>query len=286
MRLPSLQSLQAMTIVARTGSLAAASTQIGMSVSTLSRNIKALEDRLGVRLFDRHARGVILTKAGEEYYAAVSDALALLENAADILNVVDTGSVTISTIPAFATRWLIPRLNSFRKIHPDIDVRVRTSIHFENLDETNTDLAVRLAPSDTAIGQPFLPVHLMPVFSEAHFRAIHVPADVMRHTLLSPDHRPEFWHEWLREYDISPSDVKITEVDSLLLYALAERGEGIAIGIEPLVSEVIVRGTLSGLADHRIRSRRSFHLVTRSLRPTRQAKLFSDWLLREAKRSV
>ena len=124
----------------------------------------------------------------------------------------------------------------------------------------------------------------MPVFSKAHFANIHDPASLMGHTLLSPDHRPEFWHEWLVAHRISPADVKIIEVDNLLLYALAERGEGIAIGIEPLVSELLSKNALSGLTDSRIASRRSFHLVTQSRRLTRQAKLFSDWLLQEAVR--
>lgn len=168
-----------------------------MSVPALSRRLARLEKELGIRLFERVPRGVVLTNAGDTYLVHAVAILDRLQAAATDLQR-DAAVVRVTTIPAFAIRWLLPRLSAFSVRHPGIEVDVRTSIAFERLDEGQYDVAIRLALDREMTAEPLLPIHLMPVWSAAHPRAINHPDDVLAHPLLGPDHRPEFWQEWLK----------------------------------------------------------------------------------------
>lgn len=278
MRLPSTRSLEAVASVARLGSLAAAGAEIGMSVPALSRRLALLEADLGVRLFERRPRGVALTVDGAAFLSEVSPALELLRRATANAGRTGRAVVRLTTIPALATRWLVPRLKDFEVAHPDIEVDVRTSIAFEDLETQRIDFAIRLATDGSLEGAPFLPIHLLPVWSHGHAKAFDSPLGVMEHTLLSPDHRPEFWVEWFRAYCPAGPIPRTREVDSLLLYELAMNGAGVAIGIEPLVSDLLRQNRLVGWRERRVRSERSFFLVAGKAPPSRAAKLFGEWL--------
>lgn len=286
MRLPSTTSLEAVEAVARLGSFAAAGVELGLSVPALSRRVASLETRLGVRLFDRHARGVALTSAGAAYADRVASALLLLRNAGDSLGRPRRDVARVTTIPGFATRWLLPRLPAFSEANPGVEIDIRTSLAFENLETRDIDIAIRLAPESSGIGDLLLPVHVLPVWSAERFGALDDPASVLRCALLGPDHRPEFWSEWLEAHGMANSTPRIREVDALLLYELAITGAGVAIGIEPLVDGLVARGALVSMGCHRIRSSRSFFVLTRQGRLSHAARLLRAWLLREASSSA
>ena len=252
-----------------------------MSVPALSRRLAALEKALGVRLFERLARGVVLTNAGERYLVHAVAVLERLEAAAIEVRQ-DAATVRVTTIPSLATRWLLPRLPDFTARHPGINVDVRTSIAYERLDASEYDLAIRLAPDAEMTMAPLLPIYLMPVWSAHHSLAIDDPSDVLRHVLLGPDHRPEFWQEWLAGVGADGSAARIRGIDSLLLYEHAVSGTGVAIGIEPLVSGLLNEGRLTGLVTHRLRSERSFFLLEPPGSATRAGRLLGEWLWSQA----
>ena len=282
MHFPSTRILQAFVTVARLGSLAAASERVAMSVPALSRRLAALEKDLGVRLLERVPRGVVLTGAGHSYLTHAAAVLDRLQAAAAELRQ-DAMVVRVTTIPAFATRWLLPRLPAFSALHPGIDVDVRTSIAFERLDTGEYDLAIRLALDREMASAPLLPIHLLPVWSAAHPRAIKSPDDVVQHPLLGPDHRPEFWQEWLRAAGLDEQAARPRDIDALLLYERTLSGAGVAIGVEPLISALLDEGRLEALTDHRLRSTRSFFLVEPAETRTPAVRLFRDWLQSEAR---
>lgn len=284
MHLPATRTLEALVATARLGSLAAAGAGIGMSVPALSRRLSALEKELGVRLLERMPRGVVPTAAGKTYLAHAAAVLNRLQAAAAELQR-DAALVRVTTIPAFATRWLLPRLPAFADQNPGIDVDVRTSIDFERLDGGEFDYAVRLARDDEMATAPFLPIYLMPVWSAVRPFAIEHPADVLRYPLLGPDHRPEFWREWLENAGMEEAVDKLRGMDALLLYESALGGAGVAIGIEPLVSDLLKEGRLRGLETHRLRSTRSFFLLTSAAPPTQAVRLFGQWLRSQAQPS-
>lgn len=278
MRLPSLRSLEAALAVARLGSLAAAGDEMAMSVPALSRRIAQLESDLEVRLFDRVPRGVVVTPAGEAFLARVAPALAELRHASRDARGEHDHVVRLSTIPTFATRWLLPRLSRFERENTDIEVDVQTSAVLEDLDARNLDAVIRLSKAATAPTGPALAIHLYPVWSPDHISDITDTADLLRHRLLGPNHRPEFWAEWLNAHQLDKEEVRIRPVDSALLYERAMRGDGVAIGIEPLVTPLIEQGRLVGLTDHRLRSGRAFHLIERSGQLSRSAQRVLSWL--------
>ena len=185
----------------------------------------------------------------------------------------------MTTIPAFATRWLLPRLPDFESSHPGIEVDVSTSLAFDDLDALDMDFAIRLAPDHGMPCPVFLPIHLFPVWNPCRMPELGEPGSIAGQVLLTPDHRPEFWREWLSAHDLDAATQRIRGVDALLLYELALTGTGIAIGIEPLTTALLESGRLRGLQQTRIRSERSFYLLTRSGRLSRAARLFRDWML-------
>ena len=284
MSLPSTRTLEAFVVAARLGSLAAAGTRLGLSVPALSRRLSALEEGLGVRLLDRLPGGVAPTPAGKAYLVHAVAVLDRLRAAAAEIRPGAT-TVRVTTIAALATRWLLPRLPDFADRHPEIEVDVRTSIEFERLEAGNFDFALRLALDTEMADAPLLPIHLMPVWSAARPLAIERPADVLRYPLLGPDHRPEFWDEWLDGAGLSPAQERRRDVDALLLYESALSAAGVAIGIEPLVSDLLRQGRLHGLRTYRARSARSFFLLTSAKPQTRASRSFSQWLREQARQA-
>lgn len=281
MRLPSTRSLEALAAVARLGSLAAAGAELGISVPALSRRIAHLEEALGIRLFARLPRGVALTAVGADYHARVIPILDSLRSAGIAARGLDADVVRLTTIPAFATRWLLPRLQKFTSAHPEVYIDVRTSLAFEDLDTGNFDFAVRLSAGETA-GMVFMPIDVVPVWSTEQLGPIEGPDTLAGRTLLGPDHRPEFWREWLQANDIDAAGLTIRDVDALLLYELAMAGAGVAIGLSPLIAPLLKQGRLQALTGHRVRSTRSFVLISRRDRLHGAAALFRDWLIAQS----
>jgi LysR family glycine cleavage system transcriptional activator len=281
MHLPETRTLQAFVATAQLGSLAAAGPYIGMSVPALSRRLAALERDLGVHLFRRVPQGMILTDAGRGYLVHAAASLDRLRAAAAELHR-DRAVVRVTTIPAFATRWLLPRLPAFTERHPDIAVDLQTSLEFEQLEAGGFDLAVRLALDAEMPQECLLPIHLMPVWSAGQPWNIERPDDVLHHPLLGPAHRPEFWPEWMLGVGLDDRAAVPRTVDPLLLYESTLIGQGVAIGIAPLVSDLLQRGRLHGLSAYRVRSRRSFFLIGRAAHRTRAARLFTEWMQAQA----
>jgi LysR family glycine cleavage system transcriptional activator len=288
MWLPSLRALEAFLAVARAGSLAAGAAQLNLSTPALSRRIQQLEKDLGATLFERGPRGVALTETGAFLLAETAAPLEQVRRAATAVRARGREAVRLTTIPAFATRWLLPRLPRFAALHPDIEVDLQTGTAFADLQAEDFDLAIRLAKPGAAgvSGEPLLQIHLLPVWAPGARLAIREPADLADHALLGPDHRPEFWREWLAAHGLPSLGSQVRPIDSLLLYELTMSGAGVAIGIEPLVTHLLVDGRLIGLSGHRLASARAFYLLARRGAETRRpVRLFRAWLQAEAARS-
>src|SRR4051812_48346446 len=121
--LPSLDLLKGFEAAARNLSFTKAAGELFVTQSAISRQIKALEDQLGLQLFRRRHRELRLTEAGQTLYKAAAEALRVLRDAAVRLGAGRGGMITVTTTIAFASLWLVPRLAEFRRLHADIDVR-------------------------------------------------------------------------------------------------------------------------------------------------------------------
>ena len=207
--LPPLTALRAFEAAARHGNFVKAAAELGVTAGAISQHIKGLEERLGLVLFRRLARGVRLTEAGRAYLPGIADGFDRLARAT--LQVHESGlagRLTITVLPSFAAGWLVRRLPAFRARHPDIDLVIRSERQTVDLHRDEADLAIRYGLGDFANLEA---THLMreeifPVCAPALLNAdppLRAPADLARHELLHDagalGNEPWIrWQPWLR----------------------------------------------------------------------------------------
>ncbi len=118
-----------------------------MTQAAISHQIKTLEDHLGVTLFRRLNRALMLTEAGQSLFPAARDALDVLAEAVARLRAGEAGgTLTVSTLPSFAVKWLVPRMSGFQDRHPDIDLRISAKEYVVDFARDGIDVAIRFGP--------------------------------------------------------------------------------------------------------------------------------------------
>ncbi|MEJ0002562.1 MAG: transcriptional regulator GcvA [Pararobbsia sp.] len=290
-KLPNLGALRVFEAAARHQSFARAAAELFVTHSAVSHQIRALEAELGVNLFMRVGRRVVLTDLGRDYAQQVSAAFANLAAATQALSR-DTRErrLVLTTIPSFAARWLTPRIGRFILAHPEVDVVLRSSTDVVDLVHSEVDVAIRFGTgpypglhAESLIGETFFVV-CSPGFNGGIRPA--TPADLPSFTLLRSD--AERWRLWfdaagLRDMP-EPTRGAIYEDSSLLLQAAVD-GQGIAMVRASLAAELLALGQLVRLFDPiAAPSPWSYFLVTskaNAQRPTVQA--FRDWIVAEAR---
>jgi len=177
-RIHSPSALFAFETAARLLSFTKAAQELNVSQPAISLAIKKLESALGVKLFERRHRAISLTGVGERFYTDVSFGLMhILRSTEGIAIQRDGHHVTLSCSTAFAHYWMVPRLARFRKLHPDIDIRVQTTDRDIDLDRENVSLAVRRGTGDFEGYDAFLLARerIYSVCSPAYFRKLTTP---------------------------------------------------------------------------------------------------------------
>src|SRR6267154_475949 len=143
-RLPALNALKAFEAAARHESFTRAAEELCVTQGAVSHQVKALEQELGVKLFNRERQRLLITQAGRDYLAVIRDAFDRIALGTERLVQRQTsGALTISTSPDFAAKWLVYRLGRFAEAHPDIDLRVSATMHHVDFAREEVDLAVR-----------------------------------------------------------------------------------------------------------------------------------------------
>jgi LysR family glycine cleavage system transcriptional activator len=297
-RLPSLDPLKGFEAAARHLSFTRAATELFLTQSAISRQIQALEEQLGVKLFRREVRRLSLTPEGEVLQRAVADVLARLADVCAGLRATQRRPrVNVSAAVGIASLWLVPRLSAFQEIEPDVDVRLSADNRMVDLEREDIDLALRYIHPDAAPPGACLLFEevVFPVAAPklaARLPAVLRPADIANLTLLAFDNghkAPWFsWEPWLAGLGLAQSRPKavleFNQYDQLI--RAAEDGRGIALGRGPLVGQLIAEGKLSPLGKSRQRvASRAYFLVRapRAVRP--EVDHFAAWLLKEAKKT-
>ncbi len=295
-RLPSLDFLRGFEAAGRRLSFTLAAQELFITQSALSRQVKALEDALGVALFERRHRALALTSAGASFHQTVSDKLRDLAAAADAVRTTERErGLTVSTTVSFAALWLIPRLPAFRAAHPATDVYVSADDRLADLARGDVDVAVRYL-SDA--GAPRLAVklfgeRLLPVVSPrlvTRDPPLRRPEDLARHVLLHLDDPSGTmpwlnWPAWLAangQPGLKPAgSVKFSLYDQVIQATVA--GQGVALGRIPLIAEFLHDGRLVAPFPKRYDSPRGYFAITASHAATRpEAAAFVAWLRSEA----
>ncbi len=254
-RLPPLNAVRAFEAAARHGNFAAAAVDLHVTHWAIGKQIKLLEDWLGVPLFERHARGVALTGEGAELLGDASEALSRLAAAAAKLRRPETaprisGLVRINVPTSFALRWLIPRLAEFQRLFPNIEVRISVTSRRLRYVGSAADLGVRLnwQPTRGYRSHILMKDWQLPACSPdlLRNRPVTVVEDLRRHTLLHSATVRSAWPQWLAaagQADLSPQRHLEFEHVHLQLQAAVD-GLGMAIASKPLIEKDLAAGRL------------------------------------------
>jgi LysR family transcriptional regulator, glycine cleavage system transcriptional activator len=280
-----LPALAAFDSAARHQNFAHAAEELHLTASAVSHHVRKLESRLGVSLFQRHARGVTLTAEGRQLADAASSALSDLDGVLRGLHDArdDRDRVRISTLHSLIYAWLLPRLPAFSAAHPQIRLVFDSGIGLTRFDEGGPDIGIRHGPGHW----PGLSAHhvmddaLFPMANADISKHIETPADIARLPLVA-DLARQGWHDWFRAADVHGAqlDVRHTFSDSTAALEAAAHGLGAALAREKIAKPWLDSGSLQRLPGPMLPTRWSYYIVYpshRRLRPAAQR--FVDWLL-------
>lgn len=251
-KLPPLASLRAFEAAARHASFKHAADELAVTPTAISHQIRQLEERLGLRLFERQTRQVVATAAARELYPVLRDGFDAFARALDALAERRARrSLTLSVTSAFAARWLVPRIASFRKAHPDLDLRVHASDEPVSLHGRDIDAAIRYGrgPYPGLSVLPLAADRFAPVCS--HALGLRRRADLHRWPLLHFEWRHRrrgnpTWRRWLEQAGVRGVDAESGVVFSDESHAIqaAVAGQGVALLSLLLVAPDLESGAL------------------------------------------
>ncbi|MGJ5080722.1 transcriptional regulator GcvA [Bradyrhizobium sp. HKCCYLS3013] len=288
-RLPSLNGLRAFEAAARHLSFTRAASELNVTQTAISHQIKRLEDELGIRLFVRQNRSLALTPQARDYLPLVRAAFDDLRLATERLVRKDNAKVlTVSTIASLAAKWLLPRLTAFQEAHPGIDVRITTSTGLVDFRKDDVDAAIRYGrghwPGVRA--EWLMADELFPVCSPALLQGekpLRCPADLAHHTLLQASGGyDDDWRLWLTAAGLPVEMSRQGRLSfdlSLMTVQAAIDGLGVAIGRTAYVQDDIAKGRLVVPFKMTLPSDAGFYLVTPEGRTDPpKLKAFRQWL--------
>lgn len=261
LNLPPLDALRGFVAAARRMSITAAARDLYLTQSAVSRQIQALEERLGTPLLVRGNRQIALTEAGAQLFALASPWLDQLAHlTASIRRDVPAAPVTISASIGVASLWILPRLGGFQAAHPDIDLRVETSNRVLDLKQEGIDLAIRYSPADNlpAGATHLFAEEIVPVASPGvAATAFASDAALAGHVLLElhdKSHPFLHWGPWLKARGIGQrprGTLYFNQYDQLIQAAI--EGNGVALGRIALLLPALRDGRLVARMDRRSR---------------------------------
>jgi LysR family glycine cleavage system transcriptional activator len=286
-QLPPLNALRAFEATARHLSVKNAADELCVTPGAVSQLVKTLELHLGVQLFRRVNRGVFLTDVGQAYLPPVRHAFRQISDATQKVAVpAETGLLTVSTTPFFASAWLVPRLKSFQDAHPDIDLQLLTSHALADFARDGVDVAIRhgMGHYPGLASQRVLTVEMVAVASPALVAQLGMPgqpADLLRWPRVN-DAQRKGWRAWFEAQgvqDAGPVRGPSFDDAGLLLKAVLA-GQGAALLPAAMMAPEIAEGRLVALCGASWIEDFAYHLVcpqSSSQRPKVAA--FRDWLL-------
>lgn len=267
--LPPLLWLQAFESAARTLSFTAAGNELGVTQAAISQRIRLLEDRLGQKLFVRHARSLSLTPAGQAWLPSIHDAFSRIsEGTSEVFGITSERPVTLRATPVIQQSWLAPRLVALHRQKPTILLRLVSAIWPDDFGPEGADIEIRYGRGEWS-GLEMLPLgdeHLLPVCAPALARSLNVPADLAGHTLLHAVGFGVGWPGWLQAAGIAHLESEcrsLTCDNQVMTLALASQGGGVALTHHRLLEQ---REDLVAPFDMSIPSDERFWLVRPSKR--------------------
>ena len=269
-RLPPLNALRAFDASARQLSFTRAAEELFVTQAAISHQIKALEEHLGLKLFMRKNRSLLLTEEGQSYYLDIKDIFNLLNDATEKLLARGTkGSITVSLQPSFAIQWLVPRLQAFNIRHPDIDVRIKAVDQRDNSLTEDVDVAIYHGRGQwlNLHADKLHTEYLIPVCSPLLLngkKPLNTVNDLTQHSLLHDASRRD-WKRWFKQVGVKGVNVNHGPIfsHSAMVLQAAIHGQGIALANSVLAKPDIDSGRLICPFNDVLVSKNSFYTVCR-----------------------
>ncbi|MGI9292660.1 MAG: transcriptional regulator GcvA [Pseudomonadales bacterium] len=297
-KLPPLNGLRAFEAAARRLSFTKAAEELHVTPAAVSHQVKNLEDYFGVTLFRRLTRALQLTEAGQSVLPTLQEGFDKLAEVDQVLrNRQDDRILAVSVAPSFGSKWLVPRLERFRKIHPQYDLRIDATDELVDFKRDDVDVAVRFGmgiyPGMTAIC--LLSEFTIPVCSPSLTEGEHPlrePDDLKFHTLLHAQWRMEDdttpnWRMWLRAAgldEIDPERGPRFNMETMIVQAAIE-GQGVALVSGALVADDIEQRRLVRPFPDAVNQETEFCyyvVYPESAEEDPKVGAFRDWIIREA----
>lgn len=289
-------------------SFSLAASELNVTQGAISRQVKNLEDFVGVELFHRLPRHLALTEQGAQFAAALHEGFEQLYRAADaIIETQRPVTLGINVLPTFAMKWLIPRLPSFSTANPNIEVRMTTSIGPVDFRADGNDIAIRVAPYsksqphekspiDLIMTQnwsdvrsiPFFPDNLVAVISPRLLEQgppIERPIDLKQHTLLTNASRERAWAYWLNAMGLDPTAFVdyIAFGHFFMAIQAAIEGKGVALVPEVLIqNELKSKALINLFAEQNVTSGAYYLLCRESYWDSPKIERFRNWIVSES----
>lgn len=286
-RLPPLTTLPVLEAAARLQSFSAAAAELNVTHGAISHQIRSLEESVGVALFAREGRRVVLTAEGAMFAEAIRAALAKVTEAVAALSPLERErKLKISVLPSFASRWLMPRLGKFLECHPQYEISVEAIQTRSNFTTDGVDVAIRFGVgpwpglhSERLAGDCYFPV-CSPKFRRGKLPT--KPSQLAGLPLFRND--PQLWEKWFAAAGVpsAPAQTGIDYNDAAIFLQQAIAGEGIALTRRSLIGDDFANGKLVRLFDIDIKSENDYHLVCLPQNAnSRKVSAFRDWIVKE-----
>ena len=290
--LPPLNALRVFEAAARHRSFARAAEELHVTPAAISQQIKLLEAYLGVSLFKR-GRILTLSETSGAVLPLVSEAFDQLERAVQKVRVDHvSGPLVVSVTPAFASRWLIPRLDDFHGRHPAIELHLHATRRLVDFSTEEVDVAIRFGDGryPNLQAERIMPEIIVLVAAPSLAENIKTPADLAHCNLLEDDWHikngafPD-WETWLTTLGVSNASLRVRHFgDANLTLQAAVSGLGVAPAWRSLVMDDVKAGRLVRLLDSAIPTTLGYHLVMPENRATLgKVVAFRSWLFDLAK---
>jgi len=286
-RLPPLNALRAFEASARQLSFTRAAEELFVTQAAISHQIKSLEEFLGIKLFMRKNRALLLSEEGQAYYLDIKDVFTSINDATErLLARGAKGAITVSLQPSFAIQWLVPRLNAFNVLHPDIDVRIKAVDQAESSLTEDVDVAIYYGRGHWADihAEQLQKEYLVPVCSPLLLQGkkpLDKLEDLVNHTLLHDTSRRD-WKRWFKQVNVKATNVNHGPIfsHSAMVVQAALHGQGVALAHSFLSRPDIEAGRLICPFDEVLESKNAYYVVCRE----RQVDLgkiaaFREWVL-------
>jgi LysR family transcriptional regulator, glycine cleavage system transcriptional activator len=285
--------LRAFEAAARHLSFTQAASELNVTQTAISHQIRRLEDELGIRLFVRKNRALALTPEAREYLPGIRAAFNDLRLATDrLLRKDDNNVLTVSTLASLAAKWLLPRLSTFQEAHPEIDVRITTSTGLVDFNNGDVDAAIRYGRGNwpRVRSEWLMADEMFPVCSPALLtgkRPLRNPEDLKDHVLLHNTNNSDDWRLWLTAAGL-PADISkqpgITFDLILMTVQAAIDGMGVAMGRTTYVKDDIAKDRLVVPFEITLPADAGFYIVSpEGVADSPKLRAFRQWLINSAR---